>query len=32
MAMKKSQRSLSNWTKQKWDYISKGQSKKPRKK
>lgn len=32
MAMKKSQRSLSKWTKQKWDYVSKGQSKKPKSK
>ena len=30
MAMMKSQRSLAKWTKQKWDYVSKGQSKKPR--
>tara|TARA_R100000388_G_C7210788_1_gene143503 strand:+ start:691 stop:936 length:246 start_codon:yes stop_codon:yes gene_type:complete len=32
MAMRKSQRSLAKWSKQKWDYISKGQSKKPRSK
>ena len=32
MALKKSQRSLSSWTKQDWDYVSKGQMKKPRSK
>jgi hypothetical protein len=32
MALKKSQRSLKNWTRQDWDYISKGDSKKPRSK
>ena len=30
MALKKSQRSLKKWTAQKWDYVSKGQAKKPR--
>ena len=30
MALKKSQRSLKRWTDQKWDYISKGDKKKPR--
>ena len=30
MALKKSQRSLKAWTKQKWGYSSKGESKKPR--
>lgn len=28
--MKKSQKSLKNWTKQDWDYVSKGDEKKPR--
>jgi len=32
MALKKSQRSLKRWTDQKWDYISKGDKKKPRRK
>ena len=32
MALKKSQRSLKKWTKQDWDYVSKGQMKKPRSK
>jgi len=32
MALKKSQRSLKRWTAQKWDYISKGDKKKPRSK
>ena len=32
MALKKSQRSLKKWTKQKWGYITKGDSKKPRRK
>ena len=32
MALKKSQRSLKKWTKQDWGYITKGDSKKPRKK
>jgi hypothetical protein len=32
MALKKSQRSLKKWTKQKWGYITKGDSKKPRSK
>ena len=32
MALKKSQKSLKKWTKQDWGYISKGDSKKPRKK
>ena len=30
MSLKKSQRSLKAWTKQKWGYSSKGESKKPR--
>ena len=30
--MKKSQQSLKNWTDQDWDYVSKGDKKKPRKK
>ena len=30
MALKKSQKSLKNWTKQKWRYSSKSESKKPR--
>ena len=30
MALKKSQRSLKKWTSQKWDYISKGDKKKPK--
>ena len=32
MALKKSQRSLKKWTAQKWDYVSKGDKKKPRSK
>ncbi len=32
MALKKSQRSLKRWPDQKWDYISKGDKKKPRRK
>ena len=32
MALKKSQRSLKKWTSQKWDYLSKGDKDKPRKK
>ena len=32
MALKKTQKSLKKWTKQKWDYVSKGQTKKPRSK
>jgi|TARA_R100001015_G_C4635112_1_gene203528 hypothetical protein len=32
MALKKSQRSLKKWTAQKWDYISKGDKKKPKSK
>ena len=32
MALKKSQRSLKKWTKQDWGYITKSDSKKPRKK
>ena len=32
MALKKSQKSLRKWTKQKWDFISKGDKKKPRRK
>jgi hypothetical protein len=32
MALKKSQKSLKKWTKQKWDYITKGDAKKPRSK
>ena len=32
MALKKSQRSLRKWTAQKWDYLSKGDKKKPRSK
>ncbi len=32
MALKKSQRSLKKWTKQEWDYITKGDAKKPRRK
>ena len=32
MALRKSQRSLKKWTSQKWDYISKGDKKKPRRK
>tara|TARA_R100000278_G_scaffold116677_1_gene96201 strand:+ start:1100 stop:1345 length:246 start_codon:yes stop_codon:yes gene_type:complete len=32
MALKKSQRSLKKWTSQKWDYISKGDKKKPKSK
>ena len=32
MALKKSQRSLKKWTAQKWDYITKGDKKKPKSK
>ena len=32
MALKKSQKSLKKWTKQKWGYITKSDSKKPRSK
>ena len=32
MALKKSQKSLKKWTSQKWDYLSKGDKDKPRKK
>ena len=32
MALKKSQKSLKKWTKQDWGYITKGDSKKPRRK
>tara|TARA_R100000773_G_C4217702_1_gene116169 strand:- start:1403 stop:1648 length:246 start_codon:yes stop_codon:yes gene_type:complete len=32
MALKKSQKSLKKWTAQKWDYITKGDKKKPRSK
>ena len=32
MALKKSQKSLKKWTKQKWDYISKIDKKKPKSK
>ena len=32
MALKKSQKSLKVWTSQKWDYISKGDRKKPKSK
>ena len=32
MAFKKSQKSLKKWTKQKWGYITKSDSKKPRSK
>lgn len=32
MALKPTQRSLVNWTKQEWQYSSEGESKKPRKK
>ena len=32
MALRKSQRSLKKWTSQKWDYVSKGNKKKPRSK
>jgi|TARA_Y100001938_G_C8094968_1_gene437520 hypothetical protein len=32
MALKKSQKSLKKWTKQKWDYVSKSDKKKPRRK
>ena len=32
MALKRSQKSLKKWTKQDWGYISKGDSKKPRRK
>tara|TARA_R100000734_G_scaffold18873_1_gene16874 strand:+ start:433 stop:678 length:246 start_codon:yes stop_codon:yes gene_type:complete len=32
MALKKSQKSLKKWTSQKWDYLSKGDKDKPKKK
>ena len=32
MALKRSQRSLKKWTSQKWDYVSKGDKKKPKSK
>ena len=32
MALKKSQKSLKKWTAQKWDYVSKGDKKKPKSK
>ena len=32
MALKKSQRSLRQWTREKWDYVSKSDKKKPRSK
>ena len=32
MVKKKSQKSLTKWTNQKWDYISKGDKKKPKRK
>ena len=32
MALRKSQRSLKKWTSQKWDYVCKGDKKKPRSK
>ena len=32
MALKKSQKSLKKWTRQKWGYITKGDEKKPRRK
>tara|TARA_R100001163_G_scaffold59078_1_gene47681 strand:+ start:5628 stop:5873 length:246 start_codon:yes stop_codon:yes gene_type:complete len=32
MALKKSQKSLKKWTAQKWDYITKGDKKKPKSK
>tara|TARA_Y100001972_G_C7528168_1_gene266256 strand:+ start:441 stop:689 length:249 start_codon:yes stop_codon:yes gene_type:complete len=32
MALKKTQKSLKKWTKQEWDYVTKGDSKKPRRK
>ena len=32
MAMKKSQKSLKKWTKQKWGYITKADAKKPKSK
>ena len=32
MALRNSQRSLKKWTSQKWDYVSKGDKKKPRSK
>jgi hypothetical protein len=32
MALKKTQRSLKKWTKQKWGYVTKSDSKKPRRK
>ena len=30
MALKKTQKSLKKWTKQEWDYVTKGDAKKPR--
>ena len=32
MALSKSQKSLKKWTKQEWDYVTKGDAKKPRRK
>ena len=32
MALKKSQKSLKKWTSQKWDYLTKGDKDKPKKK
>jgi len=32
MALKKSQKSLKNWTKQEWDYVTKADKKKPKSK
>ena len=32
MALKESQKSLKKWTAQKWDYVSKGDKKKPKSK
>ena len=32
MALKKSQKSLKKWTSQKWDYVSKSDKKKPKRK
>ena len=32
MALKKTQKSLKRWTKQKWGYVTKGDEKKPRRK
>jgi|TARA_R100000084_G_C4641197_1_gene143947 hypothetical protein len=32
MPLKKSQKSLKKWTSQKWDYVSKGDKKKPKSK